>query len=348
VPKSWTGWCRRRPRRWQFNLDPARHSGMLAGENRLRAMSTIPAGWSRPDHTVQSMLETSERYCWENTRRHARSFYFASVALPKEKKVAAYSIYAFCRYLDDLIDQHRPGCDGAELVTRVREEFTHLVSGEVAGPPFARAFANTVKLYRIPPERFLDLARGVLMDAGPVSLQTWAALRRYCYHVASVVGLAMCPVLGLAGNHGAEHAVELGIAMQLTNILRDIREDWERARVYLPADELARFGVDMEDLARCRVTEPFRKLMRFQIARARAFYLRSEAGIPLLADDGSQLTVWMMRHIYAGILEEIERQNFDVFRKRAATSLARKVALAGRAYRDYRRTRGNRGVAVAC
>jgi phytoene synthase len=297
---------------------------------------------------VQSMLEASERYCRENTRRHARSFYFASFALPKNKKVAAYSIYAFCRYLDDLIDLHRPGRDGAELVTRVREEFTRLVSGEVAGPPFALAFANTVKLYRIPPEPFLDLTRGVLMDAGPVSLQTWDDLRRYCYYVASVVGLAMCPVLGLAGSHGAEHAVELGVAMQLTNILRDIREDWERGRVYLPAEELARFGVDVEDLARCRVTEAFRHLMQFQIARARAFYLRSESGIPMLADDGSRLTVWMMRHIYAGILEEIETQNFDVFRKRAATSLARKVALAGRAYRDHRCTRADRGFAVAC
>lgn len=293
------------------------------------------------------MLEASERYCRENTRRHARSFYFASFALPEPKKVAAYSIYAFCRYVDDLIDQHRPGRDGAELVTRVREEFARLVSGEAAGPPFAPAFANTVRLYRIPPEPFLDLTRGVLMDAGPVSLQTWDDLRRYCYQVASVVGLAMCPVLGLAGSHGAEHAVELGIAMQLTNILRDIREDWERGRVYLPADELARFGVKVEDLARCRVTEPFRRLMQFQIARARAFYLRSEAGIPMLADDGSQLTVWMMRHLYAGILQGIEEQNFDVFRKRAATSLARKVALAGRAYRDYRRTRANRGLVVA-
>jgi 15-cis-phytoene synthase len=314
----------------------------------LRTMSSISAECSRPDRIVQPMLEASERHCWENTRRHARSFYFASFALPKHKKVAAYSIYAFCRYLDDLIDQHRPGGDGAELVTRVHEEFTRLISGEAASPPFALAFANTVKFYRIPPEPFLDLTRGVLMDAGPVSLQTWDGLRRYCYYVASVVGLAMCPVLGLAGSHGTEHAVELGIAMQLTNILRDIREDWERGRVYLPADELARFGVGVEDLARGRVTEPFRQLMQFQIARARAFYLRSEAGIPMLADDGSQLTVWMMRHIYAGILDEIERQNFDVFRKRAATSLARKVALAGRAYRDYRCTRANRGFAAAC
>lgn len=321
---------------------------MIARENLFRTMSAISAGCSRPGGAAQATLAASERYCRDNTRRHARSFYFASFALPKDKKVAAYSLYAFCRYLDDLIDQHQPGRDGAELVARIREEFARLVSGEVPGPPFALAFANAVNSYRIPPEPFLDLTRGVLMDTGPVALQTWDDLRRYCYHVASVVGLAMCPVLGLAGSHGAEHAVELGIAMQLTNILRDIREDWERGRVYLPANELARFGVTIEDVARGRVTAPFRQLMRFQIARARALYLRAEAGIPLLADDGSQLTVWMMRHIYAGILDEIEKQHFDVFRKRAGTSLARKLALAGRAYRDYRRTRANRGSAVAC
>ena len=166
-------------------------------------MPAIPAGCSRRDQTAQSMLEASERYCLESTRRHARSFYFASFALPRDKKAAAYSIYAFCRYLDDLIDHHRPGCDGAELVTRVREEFARLVSGDVVDPPFALAFANTVKLFRIPPEQFLDLTRGVLMDAGPVALRTWDDLGRYCYYVASVVGLAMCPVLGLADGRGA-------------------------------------------------------------------------------------------------------------------------------------------------
>lgn len=321
---------------------------MLARKDQPRAIPAIPADCGEPDLTMQSRLEASKRYCWKSTRRHARSFYFASIALPKHKKVAAYSIYAFCRYVDDLVDQRQPGRDGVELVTRVREEFGRLASGEVASPPFSLAFANTVKRYQIPPEPFLNLTRGILMDASPVSIEAWDDLRRYCYHVASVVGLAMCPVLGLADSRGAEHAVELGIAMQLTNILRDIREDWERGRVYLPADELARFGVEVEDLARHRVTGPFRRLMRFQIERARAFYFRSEAGIPMLADDGSQLTVWMMRHIYAGILDEIERQDFDVFRKRAGTSFARKVALAGRAYRDYRCTRASRGFAVAC
>lgn len=294
------------------------------------------------------MLAESDRYCLESTRRHARNFYFASFALPKDKKVAAYSIYAFCRYVDDLIDHRQPERDGAELVGRVREEFARLVSGDAADPPFAPAFAHTVRVYRIPPEPFLDLTRGVLMDAGPVALQTWEDLRRYCYLVASVVGLALCPVLGLTDGRGIGPAVELGIAMQLTNILRDIREDWERGRVYLPADELDRFGVDVEDLAHGTVTEPFRRLMRFQIARARAFYVRSEAGIPLLADDGCQLTVWIMRHLYAGILDEIERQNFDVFRKRAGTSLARKIALTGRAHRDYRCTRAKREIAAAC
>ncbi|MBV9491810.1 MAG: phytoene/squalene synthase family protein, partial [Verrucomicrobia bacterium] len=255
---------------------------------------------------AEPSLAERDRYCQRIAHRHARSFYFASFALPKEKKIAAYSIYAFCRYLDDLIDT-QPAGEGVAMVTRVREEFSQLVSGRMRGLPFACAFARTVNTYRLPPEPFLELTRGVLMDAAPVEIQTWEDLRRYCYQVASVVGLMMCPILGLKDVRGTEHAVELGIAMQLTNILRDVREDRQRGRVYLPADELARFGVSTADLAAGRVTPRFRDLMRFQISRARAFYRRSEAGIPLLADDGSQFTVWVMRHVYAGILDEVER-----------------------------------------
>ena len=249
---------------------------------------------SSPAATPALSLAASRRYCLEITRRHSRSFYFASFPLPKQKKIAACSIYAFCRYLDDLIDEN-PGSNGAEAVSRVQGEFTRLVSGQTAEPPFAPAFADAVKAYRIPPDPFLDLARGVLTDAGPVSIQTWNQLRLYCYQVASVVGLMMSPILGLKEPRGAEHAIELGLAMQLTNILRDVREDLERGRVYLPAEELARFGVTLTHLEAGKVTEPFRKLMRFQISRARALYYRAEAGIPMLADDGSQLTVWVRR-----------------------------------------------------
>jgi phytoene synthase len=291
-------------------------------------------------------LRESERYCLRITRQHAKSFYFASWPLPRAKKVAAYSIYAFCRYVDDLIDED-PDRSGAEVVGQVQREFDRLVAGQVTEPAFAPAFARTVQAYQISAAPFLELTRGVLMDTGPVLIETWPQLQAYCYSVASVVGLMMCPVFGLRDPQGETHAAELGTAMQLTNILRDVKEDFLRGRVYLPAEELTRFGVSIEDLRACRVTLAFRRLMEFQISRARAFYARAEAGIPMLADDASQLTVWIMRHVYGGILSEIEKRQFDVFGIRASTPVRRKLQLTARAYRDYRRCR-NRGGGRPC
>ncbi|HEY0789663.1 MAG TPA: phytoene/squalene synthase family protein [Chthoniobacterales bacterium] len=292
-----------------------------------------------------ALLE-SERYCLRTTRHHAKSFYFASWPLPRDKKVAAYSIYAFCRYVDDLIDE-APGRSGAEVVGQVQREFERFAAGQVTAPAFASAFAHTVQTYRIPAAPFLELTRGVLMDAGPVLIETWPQLQAYCHSVASVVGLMMCPVFGLQDSRGETHAAELGTAMQLTNILRDIKEDFRRGRVYLPAEELARFGVSIENLESGQVTPAFRRLMEFQISRARAFYARAEAGIPMLADGASQLTVWIMRHVYGGILAEIEKRHFDVFGARASTRIPRKLQLTVRAYRDYRRFR-NRGGGGLC
>lgn len=291
-----------------------------------------------------SELVASRAHCREITRRHARSFYFASHTLPAAKQAAAYAIYAFCRHVDDLLDEgglsSAAGRAGAEL--ELNGVLDRLYAGAATGLPLAAAFREAVQDYGIPSQPFRDLIHGVCLDREPLRLETWDELRHYAYHVASVVGLVMCPVLGLRDRAAEERAVELGIAMQLTNILRDVREDWERGRRYLPAEEMRRFGVTDDDLAAGRVTEGFRALMRFQISRAREFYRSSEAGIPALAPDGSQFTVWLMRWVYAGILEEIERQDYDVFRRRAAVPGWRKLWLAGRAWRSSRRA-GVRG-----
>ena len=193
--------------------------------------------------------------------------------------------------------------------------------------------------YGIEKQPFLDLLKGVSMDLGPVRIADWPQLRDYCYHVASVVGLMMARIFELRDEAGRERAIDLGIAMQLTNILRDVGEDFAMGRVYLPADEMAAAGVASETLALDRVTEPLRALLRQQAARAREYYRRAEVGIPLLADDGSQFTVWLMRHVYAGILDEIEKADYEVLHQRAKTSFPRKLLLAGRAWRDHRRTR---------
>ena len=286
-----------------------------------------------------STLEASHAYCHRQTRRHARSFYFASVALPRDKKRAAYAVYAFCRYADDLVDRaaSTAGIDAA--LKRVGDDFDRMTGGALVEPPFAPAFAWAVRRYGIEKEPFLDLLEGVAMDLGPVRIADWPQLRDYCYHVASVVGLMMARIFELRDEAGRERAIELGLAMQLTNILRDVGEDFRMGRIYLPADEMAAHGVTPEDLAATAASPSLKTLLRAQAKRAGEYYRCAEAGIPLLADDGSQLTVWLMRHVYAGILDEVERWDYEVLSRRASTSFARKLVLAARAWRDHRRTR---------
>ncbi len=280
-------------------------------------------------------LPQSQLHCRQQARRHAKSFYFASIALPQEKKLAAYAVYAFCRYADDVVD--RGGDDAATQLAQLDATFDAMLAGTNQDLAFAPAFAWAVKKYQIPKQPFFELLEGVGMDTGRVRIADWPALRHYCYHVASVVGLIMARIFECRDEKSLAHAIELGIAMQLTNILRDVREDWQMDRVYLPASELEEYGLGEKNLADANITADWRRFLQFQIQRAREFYTDSERGIPSLADDGSQLTVWLMRHVYAGILEEIEKRDYDVFSGRASTSFPTKLKLAARAWRSSRR-----------
>jgi phytoene synthase len=284
-------------------------------------------------------LRESFEHCRRATRHHARSFYFASHALPHPKRQAAYAVYAFCRHADDLLDERDVSQPSGQVAyeQELRALLNRLYDGSETSLPFGPAFHEIIRQFNIPIQPFEDLVHGVCLDQQPIQIRDWSELRNYCYHVASVVGLVMCPILGLQNPAAEAQAIELGIAMQLTNILRDIREDLERGRTYLPADELALFQVTPADLAQGNVTPQFVEFMKFQIERARDFYRRSEAGIPALAADGSQLTVWLMRTIYAGILDEIEQARYDVFSKRAAVSTLRKLRLAWTAWHQCHR-----------
>ena len=286
-----------------------------------------------------ALLEASAAFCHRQTRQHARSFYFASVALPRDKKRAAYAVYAFCRHADDLVDRAGPSADIGATLNRISDTFDRMTAGKLREPPFAPAFAWAVQRFGIEKQPFLDLLQGVAMDLGPVRIADWPRLRHYCYHVASVVGLMMARIFELRDAASRERAIDLGLAMQLTNILRDVGEDYRMGRVYLPADEMRAHDVTDADLAADSASPNLKGLLRAQAARAKEYYVRAEAGIPLLSDDGSQFTVWLMRHVYAGILDEIERMDYEILKRRASTSFGRKLLLAARAWRDYRRTR---------
>jgi 15-cis-phytoene synthase len=274
--------------------------------------------------------------CRAYTRSFARTFYFASHVLPREKRMAAYALYAFCRYADEIVDSPEAVADPSAALRDLgllRDRLAAVYSAANVRVPKMQAFQATVRQYRIPQEYFLDLIRGVEMDLMKRSFRSFAELEEYCYCVASTVGLIMTKVFGATREDAAlEHAIELGKAMQLTNILRDIGEDYHRGRLYLPADEVKAFGIREEDLWRGRVTPEFEEMMKFQIRRARVFYARAEAGIPQLTDDGSRFCVKLMACTYAEILSAIEANNYDTLSRRAYVPLSRKLRIAVKAY----------------
>ena len=266
------------------------------------------------------------------TRHHAKTFYFASHVLTAQKRSDAYSVYAFCRYVDDQIDlapdeaaRMRAFADLAHLLHAAYQDKAESFERRL---PWLLAFRETIRRRAIPATYFEDLLKGVEMDRGRVRLQNWEELDRYCYHVAAVVGLIMVHVLTEPSPELLKPARDLGTAMQLTNILRDIAEDWQRDRLYLPADELRKFDLTEEDFAQQRVSESFRAMMRFQIARARDYYGRAEPGIAALPADGSQFCARLMSTVYGAILDEIERADCQVYRGRVRVSFPRKLWLA--------------------
>ena len=281
--------------------------------------------------------------CRDYTRNFAKSFYFSSFLLPKEKRAAAYAVYTFCRYADNIVD-------GSVMTSaeNIREKFNELNSfldevyytmeGNINSPDIKQvipghinrsAFAQTVIKYKIPRKYFHDLIEGVCMDTEHKRYNTFAELENYCYKVASVVGLIMTEIFGYTHKAALPYAVYLGKAMQLTNILRDIKEDYQMGRIYLPAEELKWFEYTEGDIAGLNMNENFAMMMRFNIDRARAYYELSTHGFPYLTNDGSRTTVVLMYKIYSRILNEIEAYGYDVYSDRRFVSTAEKLKLTG-------------------
>ena len=268
------------------------------------------------------------RVCRRITQTYARTFYLASHALPRATRSHAFAVYAFCRWADNGVDDAADLADATARLDHARNVLDLAYSSAPSSPGLL-AFRQTVRERAIPKDLFADLLDGMAMDLTVARYPDFGALDLYCYRVAGVVGLMMTHVFGHRDARCLSHAVELGRAMQLTNILRDVAEDLGKGRIYLPQDELAAFGIPESQLAEGRVTDNFRALMRAQIARARRDYRDSEAGIPDLAGDSSRLTVLLMGRLYAGILDAIERLDYDVFRHRAHVPARRKLATLG-------------------
>jgi phytoene synthase len=273
----------------------------------------------------------SFRQCQEYTKHYAKTFYFASHVLPKEKRDAAYALYAFCRYADEIGDNAEMIGDRVRASKRLaglRDQLRYVYAHSDLMNSKLLAFRSTVLKYGIPQEYFVDLLRGVEMDFTKDRYATFDELEEYCYCVASTVGLIMTRVFGASSDQALVRAVELGKAMQLTNILRDVGEDYRRGRIYLPLDELARFGVTEMDIKKGIVTENYVNLLEFQIQRARWYYERAQIGIPMLTNDGSRFCVSLMSKTYGRILSAIETNGYDTMNHRAFVPLTGKIAIA--------------------
>lgn len=260
------------------------------------------------------------------TKTHAKSFYFASLSLTPTQKRGAYSIYAICRLSDDAVDKNYKNKE--KILEKIRKNIDLAYSNQNTKLPLILAFRKTINDFKIPKKYFKQLHQGMKMDLEKNTYQNFKELYRYCYRVAGVVGLMMLFIFGFKERETKKYAIFLGVAMQLTNILRDIKQDHQQGRIYLPQDELKRFKITIGQLKEGRVDENFVNFMKYQIKRAKAYYQESEKGIKMITSWQGRLTVFLMRNIYSAILDKIEKNNYNIFSKRAHTNFGDKIFIS--------------------
>ena len=293
-------------------------------ETKLAVGSSIEVtNWTPQDTAASGIdpeIEPDWEPCWEILRQHARTFSFGSRFLAIDRRNAIASAYAYCRIADDIVDEAGE-VSPVDIAASLDRWEAELYRPE---HPVAVAFAVARLRYDIPLEPVLDLLTGMRQDLTPRVYAGWDDLREYCYRVAGTIGLIAAPVFGCRDDRALTHAVDLGIAMQLTNILRDVAEDARLGRVYLPQDDLAQFGIDTTSLLGGSPTGDVPGLMRMEIERARTYYRSGRLGIPALCPSG-QLTTIAISRLYSKILDRIEEQDCDPFYGRAQVSTRRKL-----------------------
>lgn len=294
-----------------------------AWEHRLLAMAqegleneTLPEPFDERSDELQAAYAACDRIANE----HSHTFYMASRPLPEPKRKAVRSLYAFCRITDDLIDR----ADG-----NLAEGLAAWRACAMAWPPpcdnpVAIAWGDTRARYRIPSRYAEQLVQGVAADLQKKRYETFEELASYCYGVASTVGLMSMHIVGFSGREAIPYAVKLGVAMQVTNILRDVKEDWTAGRVYLPQEELRAFGLSDAVIEASVNTQRWQEFMRFQVERNRALYREAMPGIAHLHPAG-RFAIGAAAELYRAILTDIERHEYDVFSRRAHVSTAGKL-----------------------
>ncbi|UDY34937.1 phytoene/squalene synthase family protein [Dermatobacter hominis] len=276
-------------------------------------------------------LEESYAECRRLTKRHGTTYYWATQLLPGVSRPHVHALYGFCRYADDIVDDLGPApvAQRSEALAAFTDRFFHDLDRGRSDDLVLRAVVHTVRAYSIDPSLFRRFVTSMEMDLSIDRYGTWEDLCTYMDGSACVIGEMMLPILEPASESAVPHARDLGLAFQLTNFLRDVGEDLDRGRIYLPQEDLERFGADP---AARTVTPAWRELMRFEIDRARELYRSADLGIALLPGRSAR-SIRAARTLYSEILDRIERNDYDVFSVRARVPLARKLAVAGAAAR---------------
>ena len=276
-------------------------------------------------------LDRAYEECRLITKGEAKNFYYAFITLPPKKRKAIYASYAFCRLCDDAADEDIPTPQKLEALESLRKKLSLAYNGSLSDPvaePVFAAVADTASEFHIPEDYYQEVVSGVETDLTKNRYQDFQELTAYCYQVASVVGLFCIHIFGYSHERAKQYAVDLGQAMQLTNILRDVKEDLDRGRVYLPLEEMTAFGYSLEELQAGVVNEPFQRLMKHQADRARQYFDSGFKLLPYLSPRARACPA-VMGQLYSHILDRIEAKDFNVFDGRISLSKREKYLVTG-------------------
>jgi len=278
-------------------------------------------------------VKNSYRYCRKVAKERAKNFYYAFRLLDPMQRDSMCAVYAFMRQCDDLSDDpdSKDKSQVLQSISLWRMDLDNSLKGRLAENPIWPSFCDTVQRYSIPHRFFHEMIDGILSDIEPHEMETWEELYRYCYQVASVVGMTIIHIFGFDSVRALLLAEKCGVAFQLTNILRDVREDADMGRVYLPREDLRRFGVNAEQLRLGMENDRFRGMMKFEASRAWACYEESEP-LSELIDPKSRRSLWVLREIYTRLLQKIEKTNYAVLDRRISVSSTTKTMLMLRAF----------------
>jgi phytoene synthase len=283
---------------------------------------------------METLLAQSYEECKRLNSLHGKTYYLATLLLPKNKSPYVHALYGSARYADEIVDDLASTLSPQEKADVLRTWSSGVLADLKAGTStdhIGRALVDTAKKFNIPHQHFVDFLHSMEMDLTVTEYRTYDDLLEYVYGSAAVIGLEMVPILGYSNEAAFDAAKKLGIAFQLANFIRDVAEDLDRGRVYLPLDELAKFGVDRDMLERRVLTPQIIEALKFQIARVRSLQREADAGIGYL-DKESRPCIRAASELYCGIVDEVEAIGYDIFNKRAKTSTARRARVAGLAY----------------